>query len=219
MADSFRKPEPLSFEGNVAENWRRFELELDIFLAAAHYDKDEKTKAYIMLNIAGREAIEKERSFVYSPAVRNEADEIITPAETKESIEVLKRKFKEICNPQGNVIMERHKFNVRNQRDGESIQSYVSDLRILADTCEYGTMKDEFIRDKIVCGIISDRVRKQLLKERALTLDKAVQICQLNELSEDYGKQLSKRESDKQDVHYIKPKKPLRKRSKLRERA
>ena len=64
-------------------------------------------------------------------------------------------------------------------------------------------MKDEFICDKIVCGIISDRVRKQLLKERALTLDKVVQICQLNKLSEDYGKQLSKCESDKQDVNYI----------------
>ena len=95
---------------------------------------------------------------MYSWAVRNEADEIITPAEMKESIEVLKRKFKEIRNPQGNVIMEGHKFNVRNQRDGESVQSYVSDLRILADTCEYGTMKDEFICDEIVCGIISDRV-------------------------------------------------------------
>ena len=66
MADSFRKPEPLSFEGNVAENWRRFELELDIFLAAAHHDKTEKTMAHIMLNIAGKEAIEKEKSFVYS---------------------------------------------------------------------------------------------------------------------------------------------------------
>ena len=105
MADSFRKPEPLSFEGNVAENWRRFELELDIFMAAADHDKQEKTKAYIMLNIAGREAIEKERSFVYAPAIRNEANEIVTACETKESIAVLKRKFKEICNPQGNVIM------------------------------------------------------------------------------------------------------------------
>ena len=101
----------MSFEGNVAENWQRFELELDIFLAAAHHDKDEKTKAYIMLNIAGREAIEKETSFVYAAAVRNEANEVVTPAETKESIEVLKKKFKEICNPQGNVIMERHKCN------------------------------------------------------------------------------------------------------------
>ena len=52
MADSFRKPEPLSFEGNVAENWRWFELELDIFMAAAHHDKQQKTKAYTMLNIA-----------------------------------------------------------------------------------------------------------------------------------------------------------------------
>ena len=60
-------------------------------------------------------------------------------------------------------------------------------------------MKDELIRDKIVCGITSDRVRKQLLKERALKLDKAIQICQLNELSEDYGKQLSKHEADKHD--------------------
>ena len=82
----------------------------------------------------------------------------------------------------------------------------VSSLRILADTCEYGMMKDEFIRDKIVCGITSDRVRKQLLKERALTLDKAIQICQLNELSEDYGKQLSKHEADKHDVNYLKHK-------------
>ena len=202
MADSFRKPEPLSFEGNVAENWRRFELELDIFMAAAHHDKQEKTKAYIMLNIAGREAIEKERSFVYAPAIRNEANEIVTAAETKESIAVLKRKFKEICNPQGNVIMERHKFNIRNQKDGELIQSYVADLRILARTCEYGTMKDEFIRDKIVCGIISDRVRKQLLKERDLTLDKAVQICQLNELTENYGRELS-HESKEKDVNSI----------------
>ena len=105
MADSFRKPEPLSFEGNMAENWRRFELQLDIFMAAAHHDKQEKTKAYIMLNIVGREAIEKERSFVYVPVMRNEANEIVTAAETKESIAVLKRKFKEICNPQGNVIM------------------------------------------------------------------------------------------------------------------
>ena len=67
-------------------------------------------------------------------------------------------------------------------------------------------MKDEFIRDKIVCGITSDRVRKQLLKERALTLEKAIQIRQLNELSEDYGKQLSKHEADKHDVNYLKNK-------------
>jgi len=114
MADGLRKPEPLSFEGNVALNWKHFVQEVEIFLAAAHGDKDDKTKAYIFLNLAGREAIEREKSFVYAPAIRNSDNTVRVPAESRESIAVLKRKFAQICDPRGNVIMERHKFNTRN---------------------------------------------------------------------------------------------------------
>ena len=71
--------------------------------------------------------------------------------------------------------MERHKFNARVQRV-EPFQSFVADLRILARTTEYGTLKDELIREKIVCYIASSFVRKQLLKERDLTLDRAIEI-------------------------------------------
>ena len=39
--EALRKPEPLSFEGNVAENWRTFESEFDIFVEAAYSDKNE----------------------------------------------------------------------------------------------------------------------------------------------------------------------------------
>ncbi|MCJ8745937.1 hypothetical protein PDJAM_G00136070 [Pangasius djambal] len=70
MADCFRRPDPLSFEGNVADNWRIFEQEYDIFIAAAHHDKPAKTRAYILLNLAGPDAIERERSFVYAAEVR-----------------------------------------------------------------------------------------------------------------------------------------------------
>jgi len=96
---------------------------------------------------------------------------------------VLKRKFAELCDPRGNVIMERHKLNTRVQKEGESFQSFVADLRILASTCEYGVLKDELIRDKIVCGFSSWHVQKQLLKERDLTLDCAIDIGITNELS------------------------------------
>lgn len=202
MTDSLRKPPLLSVEGNVAENWRRFEDELDIFTAAANADKDDKTKEYILLNLAGTEAIEKEKSFVYNPAVRNAAGEITTPAETRESLQILKQKFKELCNPQGNVIMERHKFNTRNQKESESFQSYLSSLRILASSCEYGELKDDLIRDKIVCGIKSDTTRRHLLKESKLSLEKAVQICQSNELSEQRTKQIAN--SVKEEVHSFK---------------
>ena len=56
-----RKPEPLSFERNVAESWKNFETEFDIFVQAAYGDEDEHIQAYILLNLAGREAIEKEK--------------------------------------------------------------------------------------------------------------------------------------------------------------
>jgi hypothetical protein len=52
--EGLRRPDPLSFEGNVAENWRHFEAEFDIFVQAAYGDKDDRTKAYILLNLAGR---------------------------------------------------------------------------------------------------------------------------------------------------------------------
>ena len=183
MADGLRKPEPLSFEENVALNRKNFVQAEEIFIAAAHGDKNNKRKAYIFLNLAGREAIEKEKSFVYAPAVMD-GTTVRVPAESRESIAVLKRKFAEICNPRGNVIMERHKFNARVQTEGEPFQSFAADLKILANTCEYGTLKDDLIRDKIVCGVASSYVRKQLLKERALTFDRAIEIGILNELSD-----------------------------------
>ena len=41
IMEALSKPEPLSFEGIVAENWRTFESEFDIFVEAAYNDKNE----------------------------------------------------------------------------------------------------------------------------------------------------------------------------------
>ena len=62
-----------------------------------------------------------------------------------------------------------------------------------------GTLKDSLIRDRIVCGVSSDALRKQLLKERELTLHKAVQLCQIHESAERYSKEVS----DQQEVNAV----------------
>ncbi|KAL1279192.1 hypothetical protein QQF64_025865 [Cirrhinus molitorella] len=193
MADCFRRPDPLSFEGNVADNWRIFEQEYDIFIAAAHHDKSAKTRAYILLNLAGPEAIERERSFVYAAEVRapGENGAILTPAETREDPECLKRKFREICNPQQNKTMERHKFHSRNQKQGETIESFISDLRIKAKACHFGELTDKLICDRIVCGINSEGLRKALLRDSDLTLTKAISICHIHEMTEENNKTLA----------------------------
>ena len=97
--------------------------------------------------MAGRESIEKEKSFFYAPAVLKKDETVLVKAESRESIEVLKRKSAEICDPHRNVIMERYtcKFNTKIQKEGKTFQSFLAVLRILENTCDYDTSKDELI--------------------------------------------------------------------------
>lgn len=155
--------------------------------------KPAKTRAYILLNLAGPEVIERERSFVYAAEVRapGENGAILTPAESREDPECLKRKFHEMCNPQQNKTMERHKFHSRNQKQGETIETYISDLRIKAKSCQFGELTDELICDRIVCGINNESLRKVLLRDSELTLTKAISICRIHEMTEENNKMLA----------------------------
>ena len=81
-----------------------------------------------MLNLAGKDTIEK------AAEVRNEDGDIIQAAESRESVAVLKAKFRELCNPLTNVIIERHKFNTRFREASEPVQNFITALKILADT-------------------------------------------------------------------------------------
>ena len=204
----FRKPDPLSFDGNVSENWRQFEQDFDVFLQAAHGAKSKKEQAYILLNIAGRDAIEKSRSFTYKPAVVDADNHVITPAESREDIDILRAKFAEMCSPQKNVIIERHRFYSRFQKPAESFQSFSSELRTLAKTCEFDKVTpDQLIRDRIVCGVSSGKLRETFLNKRDLTLRKAIEIGQVAELTSEHSKTLRAAASangNASDLHEIK---------------
>ena len=114
-----------------------------------------------------------------------------TPAESREDPECLNKKFCELCNPQTNVTMKRHVFFTRNQRQGETVEAYVSDLRNKVKTCRFGNLQDELVKDRLVTGIHNDSVRKILLRNSELTLIKAIEICQIHEITEQRTKTLA----------------------------
>ncbi|ELU02930.1 hypothetical protein CAPTEDRAFT_197954 [Capitella teleta] len=101
-----RKPEPLRFTGNVADNWERFIMEFDIFVETLPAGTTERQKAMMLLNLAGQEAMLKEKSFVYAPeqpAVAAEGDNPARaeiPAESRYEVQTLKDKFQQLCDPQ-----------------------------------------------------------------------------------------------------------------------
>ena len=214
-----RKPEPLCFTGNVAENWIRFEMEYDVYnlLDCLPEETTERQKAMMLLNLAGTEAIQREKSFVYHPgraailAQEGQPGQPAVPAESRYTVDVLKRKFGELCAPQRNVIMERHTFNSRCQSPGESFSNFYADLRVLASTCNFNDLHDDLIRDRIVTGIRGDALRKQLLKEPELTLARAVSICQIAEHTD---QSMSKFNSPRADRVQFKPNKQSKKSSK-----
>ena len=52
-----------------------------------------------------------------------------------------------------NVIFERAKFNMRVQKEGEPVDNFITDLYALAEHCNFGTLHDELICDRIVLDI------------------------------------------------------------------
>lgn len=91
------------------------------------------------------------------------------------------KKFNHFFKIRKNIIYECARFNHRNQLQGETAEQYIMALYALADNCEYGTMKEELIRDRLVVGILDDALSKKLQLMSDLTLEKAKKEVRQNE--------------------------------------
>ena len=80
-----------------------------------------------------------------------------------------------------NVMFERAVFNRRNQQQGESVEQYIIELYKLAETCEYGTMTPELIRDRLIVGILDSELSERLQLIPDLLLEKAKEMVRQNE--------------------------------------
>ena len=76
------------------------------------------------------------------------------------------------------VMVECFNFNRRNQSDGESVNNYAVELQRLASSCDFGPYLDRALRDRFVCGVVDDEIRKALLNcDDKLTFSKACQVA------------------------------------------
>ena len=75
--------------------------------------------------------------------------------------------------PRPNVIAQRYKFFKRDRLPNESVPEYLAELNSLSEFCEFGDKLDDYIRDRLVCGIGNERILQKLLSVRDLTLKQA----------------------------------------------
>ena len=85
--------------------------------------------------------------------------------------------------PKKNVVYERYVFNSCFQAPEESIDCYANRLRKLASSCQFGALTEEMICYRLVIGIQDKSTKARLLREKDLSLDKALGICKSREIT------------------------------------
>lgn len=152
--------------GDMANNWKVFKQLWDAHVTLTSLN--EKPAAYQVAKFImciGPEALEVHNTLPFT----SDAD--------RQDVAKILQQWDIHCKASTNIIFERYTFNQRMQEEGESFDHYLTALRQLATSCEYGTLQDQLIRDRIVCGLKEDSVRKRLLQEPKLDLEKCINVC------------------------------------------
>ena len=168
-------PEPMNVTSdNVAENWSYFREQWnDYEIATGLREKDEKVRVANLRGIMGKDC-----SNIYKRlALEEEEKQRFTSI-----LDGLEKHFK----PALNVTYERFIFNICDQQSHETIDEYVNKVRGLSETCEFGTLRDSLIKDRIVLGTKNKQVRVTLLNQKELILEKALSVCRSNKLTEQH---------------------------------
>ncbi|XP_069136748.1 uncharacterized protein [Argopecten irradians] len=165
----------------MGENWRRWSQRLDVYLTASgSTEKSEATQVAILLHTIGEDGMEIYNNFVFA----NDADKL--------KWEPVLDKFQEYCNPRKNTVIERYMFWETKQKEGESIDHFVTELKTRAKNCEFGDQTNMMIRDRLIFGIDNTRLKERLLRDSAdPTLDRVVEICRASEASARQIKEIS----------------------------
>ena len=93
--------------------------------------------------------------------------------------DLLKKHF----NPKLSPIVQRCKFYSCERTDGQSVASYVAELRKLSEYCEFGENLQDMLRERLVVGINNENIQKRLLSVEysKITFNKALEIATLLE--------------------------------------
>lgn len=177
-----RPPSELLLQGSPterAEAWRKWLRQFRVFIKASGVHKEPiDVQASLLINLIGSEGYNIYSTFKF------------TKDEDRDNLDKLIELFNNYFGTKTNTTMVRFKFFTRNQEVGETIDEYVTALRLMSQRCEFEQLEEGLLRDRITCGIRDGAVRDRLLRTDELTLEKAIKICQANEISNDNGRQI-----------------------------
>lgn len=180
---SLRPPLSLDLKGSkdLHAGWKNWKKSFLNYLEAAGLTATtvtDKRRVAILINLLGDDAMEIFSTFTYAEGKKAEV------------LNDVLEKFEEFCLPIVNVTMERFNFFQIEQKESENFESFVTNLRTAANTCQFEQQKESLIRDRIICGIRDSSLQRRLLRESDITLEKVINMGRVHEVSERQMKQM-----------------------------
>ena len=84
MADIRQPDELVLLTGNIAENWRKFRQEFELYMIASGHDgKPEKQKVALLLHVARKQAIDVFNTFALTEEQKADYDVVVQRFETQ----------------------------------------------------------------------------------------------------------------------------------------
>ncbi len=159
----------MAFIGNI-ETFNPKETEITAYIERLEQlfmcnDVAEKKKVAMLLTFVGGEAL---------------APTLPSQKTYAELIDQLKRHY----SPKRLIIAERYKFHTAHQESNEDINHFAARLQNLAKHCGFGDFLNDSLRDRLVCGLLSDSIKRRLLTEVGLTFEQAYTTAIGMELAE-----------------------------------
>ena len=152
---------PGTFDLKKPDEWPKWKKRFEQFRTASNlHTQDDARQVSTLLYCLGEEAGDVLDTTTLSNADKKEYKKVIEA-------------YDEFFKKRRNVIFERARFNRRCQLPGESAEQYITALYNLIDSCEYGTLKDDLLRDRIVVGIADQALSERMQLNPDLTLEKA----------------------------------------------
>lgn len=168
-ANFVQPPKPLKMTSDSAIQWKSWLQHYEWFeRATGMYMKDEEMQISTFMTAIGTDWFELYNNF--------------KPNETN-NLKRIKQKFSEHFLPKTNTAFETLVFNNIKQDANESFDDFLIRAQTQIKKCEFGNLEDRLLRDKIIIGVYSDKLRENLISESENNLEKVVSLCRASEVT------------------------------------
>ena len=176
----FTPPEPFDF--SRPDNWPRWIRHFERFQQASSLtEKGEETQVNTLIYTIGAEA--------------DDVLQVFKLSEENQKYDIIKKKFEDYFLKRQNTIYQGAKFNSKKQEDGESVDMFITALHSLAEKCDFGSLYNKMIRDRIVVGIKDVKLSEKMQLDESLTLDRAAKMVRQT-------KQVKEQQKDKDGRYF-----------------